>query len=85
MPKIKTTKHFIERVESRFNTNNYKPLEYVINTFLTWYKKMKKKKQFFSKKEKDWKIKIYIWEFAYVYSEQNWEVTLITFWVRSKE
>ena len=42
--KIKTTKHFIERIEERYDTNNHFPIDYVINTFSTIYKKWKKGK-----------------------------------------
>ena len=86
---IKLSKHFIARVEERFNSNNWNKQSFILETFKNTYKKWKKKKihpKIEKADSKYWEVfKMYYQEFRFVFSVDQGDITLITFTIRSKE
>lgn len=84
---IQLSSHFRMRVDERFATNHYDKESYVVETFKNIYKKYKKGKAF-PRIEKTsnqyWEVyRMWYQEFKFVYSVDKWDITLITFWLRS--
>lgn len=75
------TKHFKERVSTRWSSNIISKEEYLIKRFKYWYKKKDK----IIKKWKNNSEILYDRDFKFYFSKQNWDFFLVTFWIRTEE